>query len=44
MLKVYQEGSKGKGLRTSCEKTQWIIHIAESSTEEEPELLPEAEI
>ena len=26
MLKVYQEGSKGKGLRTS-EKTQGIIHI-----------------
>ena len=44
MLKVYQEGSKGKGLRTSCEKTQGIIHIVESSTEQEPELLLEAEI
>ena len=44
MLKVYQEWRKGKGLRTSCEKTQGIIHIVESSTEEEPELLPEADI
>ena len=44
MLKVYQEGSKGKGLRTSTEKTKGKIDIVEASTEEEPELLPEEEI
>ena len=44
MLKVYQEGSKGKGLRTSTEKSKGKIDIVEASTEEEPELLPEEEI
>ena len=44
MLKVYQEGSKGKGLRTSTDKTKGKIDIVEASTEEEPQLLSEEEI
>lgn len=45
MLKVYQEGGGGKGVRTTKEKTNKTnIDIVEASTEEEPELLPEEEI